>query len=80
MLGVREVLVVSGRISAIASRIRPPSGVAIIDARGSTLLPGFFDSHAHIEDGGYYLRTAALFGVTIVIDLTLARTELHTYL
>ncbi|MGI8990168.1 MAG: amidohydrolase family protein [Bryobacteraceae bacterium] len=69
MLGIRDVLVASGKIAAIAPRIRPPSGTRVIDARGLTLSPGLFDSHAHIEDGGYYLRASALFGVTTVVDL-----------
>jgi dihydroorotase-like cyclic amidohydrolase len=69
MLGKRDVLVTSGKIAAVAPRISPPSDAVIVEAQGSTLLPGLFESHAHIADGGYYLRTAALFGITTVIDL-----------
>ncbi len=69
MLGVRDVLVASGKITAVASKIKPPSNAVIVDAKGSTLLPGLFESHAHIGNGEYTLRTAALFGVTTVIDL-----------
>lgn len=69
MLGVRDVLVVSGKITAVDTKITPPSNTAIVEAKGSTLLPGVFDSHAHIGNGGYALRTSALFGVTTVIDL-----------
>jgi len=69
MLGVRDVLVASGKIVDIAPTISPPPGAVLIEATGLILLPGLFDSHAHIGDGGYILRCAALFGVTTVIDL-----------
>lgn len=69
MLGVRDVLVASGKIVDVAAKLSPPPGVVLIDATGLSLLPGLFDSHAHIGDGGYSLRCAALFGVTTVIDL-----------
>src|SRR5262249_11100089 len=46
-----------------------PRGVTVIEARGKTLLPGFFDSHVHLGDINRSLRLEALFGVTTAIDL-----------
>ncbi|MDQ6663531.1 MAG: amidohydrolase family protein [Acidobacteriota bacterium] len=67
--GIRDVLIESGKIAAVAPKIKTRSGAIVVDGHGSTLLPGLFDSHAHVDDGGYCLRMSALFGVTTVIDL-----------
>jgi imidazolonepropionase-like amidohydrolase len=69
-LGVRDVLVDAGKVSAVAPTVQAPSGTEIVDARGRTLLPGLFDSHEHIVGNWRNnLRKAALFGVTTVISL-----------
>src|SRR5262245_59947604 len=74
-LGVRDVLVTGGKVSAVASAIRASSSAQIIDARGKTLLPGLIDSHSHVSgshgarQSTITLRKSALFGVTTVISL-----------
>jgi len=44
-----SVLVRAGRIAAVgaAGRLKAPAGVAVIDGRGKTLLPGFVMVHEH---------------------------------
>src|SRR6202167_4848105 len=42
------VLVADGRIAAVGSDVAVPDGVAIIDAAGSWVLPGFIEAHGHV--------------------------------
>jgi imidazolonepropionase-like amidohydrolase len=63
------VIVSDGRITQAGprSRIQVPRGVAVVDARGQTLLPGLWDMHAHaaqVEWGPTYLAA----GVTTARD------------
>ncbi|HET6425518.1 MAG TPA: amidohydrolase family protein [Planctomycetaceae bacterium] len=45
-----------GRIAAIESADKPvPSGVAVIDARGGFISPGFVDIHVHGGDGADFM-------------------------
>jgi imidazolonepropionase-like amidohydrolase len=62
------VVVDGGRIVAAGARARVPAGFARIDARGSSVLPGLWDMHAHYEQvewGPIYLAA----GVTTVRDV-----------
>lgn len=49
-----DVLIENGLISSIsrAGSLRAPAGVAVRDAHGRALLPGFIDSHVHIPESG----------------------------
>jgi imidazolonepropionase-like amidohydrolase len=63
------VVIQNGRISAVGprSKVRIPPGANIIDAHGSSVLPGLWDMHAHfnqVEWGPVYLAA----GVTTVRD------------
>ncbi|WP_426417256.1 beta-aspartyl-peptidase [Aestuariirhabdus sp. LZHN29] len=58
-LGVKDLLVAGGKISAIldpSETTAPalPTGwnVEVVDCEGATALPGFIDGHAHITGGG----------------------------
>jgi len=66
-LGARDVLVIDGRIARIARTIRAPAGVAVVEGRDRTLLPGLMDAHVHV------FPTAAAdslrFGVTTEFDM-----------
>ncbi|MEE6282097.1 amidohydrolase [Georgenia sp. MJ170] len=42
------VLVVDGVIAAVGADVAVPDGVRVVDARGSWVLPGFVESHAHL--------------------------------
>jgi cytosine/creatinine deaminase len=44
-----ELLVESGRVSAIGQNLDPPGDVEVIDAGGRLLFPGFIDAHAHMD-------------------------------
>jgi cytosine/adenosine deaminase-related metal-dependent hydrolase len=62
------VVVVGDRITAVGGATTPvPAGAQVIDARGRTLLPGFWDMHVHLRDVDGVLELAA--GVTTVRDL-----------
>jgi imidazolonepropionase-like amidohydrolase len=57
------------RIAAVGpdDTVRVPEGAAVIDARGSTAMPGLFDMHTHpsLDDGPLYLAA----GVTSIRDM-----------
>ncbi len=42
------VLVEDGRITALGPDVTVPEGVAVVDAAGSWLLPGFVEAHGHV--------------------------------
>lgn len=43
-----DVLVREGRIAAVGTALRAPSGVAVVDATGQHLMPGIIDAHSHL--------------------------------
>jgi imidazolonepropionase-like amidohydrolase len=64
------VFVRDGRIAAVGARatVKIPAGVRAIDARGTTIIPGLWDMHAHValpEWGPQYLGV----GVTTIRDM-----------
>ncbi len=61
------LLVREGRIAATAGRLTPPAGVPVLDAPGSTVLPGLIDAHVHVAPGA--LQAALRAGVTTEVDL-----------
>jgi imidazolonepropionase-like amidohydrolase len=61
------VVVRDGVIAAIAPQSGVPSGAAVIDGTGRTLLPGLIDAHVHTF--GDALHEALAFGVTTVLDM-----------
>ncbi|HWO25559.1 MAG TPA: amidohydrolase family protein [Kofleriaceae bacterium] len=62
------VIVVGDRITAVGgAQTQVPAGAQVIDARGRTLLPGFWDMHVHVQDSTSVLALAS--GVTTVRDL-----------
>ncbi len=61
----RNVVLYGGRIVGLRSD-PPPAGAVTIDGGGGTLLPGLFDSHAHMDDWSGLLHVAS--GVTFVRD------------
>jgi hypothetical protein len=63
-------VVVSGnRIQAVGKdgEVAVPAGAEVVDAKGRTLLPGFWDMHTHLGEDDGLLHLAA--GVTTVRDL-----------
>ena len=66
------VVVLGGRISAVGPNVTPPAGIPVIDAAGSTLLPGYVDAHAHARTR-QELERALQFGVTTEMDMWTTR-------
>jgi len=62
------VIIDGDRIAVVGDATTPvPAGARVIDAHGRTLLPGLWDMHVHLFDGGGLLDLAS--GVTSVRDL-----------
>jgi imidazolonepropionase-like amidohydrolase len=63
------IVIENGRFKAVgrAGQVKEPEGAEVIDARGLTILPGFIDGHAHLEDfhGELYLHL----GITTVTTI-----------
>lgn len=52
-LGVRDVLVINGRIAAVDENLTVSlPGLETIDAKGFSLTPGLIDQHIHVTGGG----------------------------
>jgi imidazolonepropionase-like amidohydrolase len=62
------VVVVNGRIDSVGPNAVPPQGIPVIDAAGSTLMPGIIDSHSHARSR-QELERALQFGVTTEMDM-----------
>jgi hypothetical protein len=65
------VLIEGGRFRAVGrhGQVPIPDAAEVVDARGLTILPGFIDGHAHLEDfhGELYLHLGITTAVTIQI-------------
>ncbi len=61
----RTVVIDGAHISAVGGAM--PTGAAIIDARGATLMPGLIDAHVHTSLDG--LRDALAFGITTELEM-----------
>lgn len=48
MSGPQEILVVDGRIAAVAAKVTAPRGARIVDLSKYTVLPGLIDAHTHL--------------------------------
>jgi len=64
---VRDVRIADGRIEAIAERIAPRAGDAVLDAGGGALLPGLHDHHIHLLALAAALESVAC-GPPVVLD------------
>ena len=57
----QSVLIAEGKVTAqgSASSIPAPAGSTVIDGRGKTLLPGWWDAHQHVGDDWALLQNVA---------------------
>src|SRR5829696_9446589 len=65
----RTVVAAGGLIERVgpAAKVVPPAGAVVVDGAGATLLPGFVDTHVHLD---FYPPAKVLAGgVTTVRDL-----------
>jgi imidazolonepropionase-like amidohydrolase len=72
------VIVRDGMIRAVGSDIVIPPSAQIIEGKGKTLLPGFFDAHTHlgVRIAEAFLRDALTFGVTTELEMGGSETSL----
>ncbi|HEU0071563.1 MAG TPA: amidohydrolase family protein [Alphaproteobacteria bacterium] len=65
------IVIENGRFKAVgpAGQVKVPEGADIVEAAGRTVLPGFIDGHAHLEDfhGELYLHLGITTATTIQI-------------
>lgn len=71
------VLVRGGMIRDVAPEMVIPTSAQVIDGKGKTLLPGFFDAHTHLGTtfGEQFLKDALDFGVTTELEMWGARSS-----
>ena len=62
------VVISEDKIVQVGKDVQIPEGSQIIEGKGFTLLPGFFDSHVHIWTS-QNLKQSLVFGVTTVVDM-----------
>ena len=61
------ILIEGKSVTRVAPNLAPPAGFEIIDAKGKTVLPGFWDMHTHPDDEDGLLHIAE--GITTARDL-----------
>lgn len=63
------VLIENGRLTAVGRRadVKIPKGFRTVDARGKTLLPGLWDTHAHATQAEWFPASLAA-GITTMRD------------
>ena len=62
------ILVEGGKITAIGSGVKIPSGAKVIDLSRSTVLPGLVDAHTHLCMGVQARRDAGNYYITTLLD------------
>ena len=64
------VVVSGGKIRAVGSDVKIPSGAEVIDAKGGALIPGIVDCHSHIAiEGGVNEGTLAVTAMVAIADV-----------
>ncbi len=65
VLDGQTVVIDGAHIRAVGGEV--PTGAAVVDARGATLMPGLIDAHVHTSLDG--LREALAFGITTELEM-----------
>jgi hypothetical protein len=81
-----DIVVQNNRISSVGTRGQEPNGAQVIDVTGTTIVPGFVDTHAHMWNlwglhwsrPWIYLANLA-YGVTTTRDPQTATTDVLVY-
>jgi len=55
-----SLIIENGKIAAIGEGLAAPAGAEVIDAMGTTVMPGLLDSHCHVVLGEWTPRQTAL--------------------
>ncbi|HEU4929641.1 MAG TPA: amidohydrolase family protein, partial [Candidatus Krumholzibacteria bacterium] len=64
------VVVSNGKIRAVGTDVKSPSGAEVIDAKGGSVIPGIVDCHSHIAiEGGVNEGTLAVTSMVAVGDV-----------
>ncbi|MBS0150609.1 MAG: dihydroorotase [Nitrospira sp.] len=61
-VGIADVLIDDGKITAVAPRLAAPIGSRTIQAEGKLVLPGFVDLHVHFREPGFEYKETILSG------------------
>jgi len=48
-----DVVIEDGVVRAVGAQLEPGPGMAILDAAGKIVTPGFIDSHVHLREPGF---------------------------
>lgn len=64
-----DVLVDGNRILAVGSKIKPPRGAQILDARGKFLIPGLWDMHVHLGIPDAFFPMLVANGITGIREM-----------
>lgn len=60
VLDADSILIEDGKIAEVGKELAAPKGADIIDAKGTTVIPGLLDSHCHVVLGEWTPRQTAL--------------------
>ncbi|MBH0194567.1 MAG: amidohydrolase family protein, partial [Nitrospira sp.] len=52
-VGVGDVLIDQGKVSAVGPNLQAPAGSTMIEAKDRLVLPGFVDLHVHFREPGF---------------------------
>ena len=50
--GAHDILIIDGKVEKIGKALRAPGSVAVLEARGLVVAPGFIDLHTHLREPG----------------------------
>jgi dihydroorotase len=65
--GTLDLLVENGLVKEIGTKLSAPSGVAVVDAAGTYVVPGLIDMHVHLRDPGLEYKEDIISGTKAAV-------------
>lgn len=65
--GQYDILIEGKKIAKVEENIKAEDGVAVIDAKGLTVMPGLIDMHVHLREPGYEYKEDILSGTRAAV-------------